>query len=114
MTARIVVLGMHRSGTSCVGELLAAMGTYFGPPGMGTGGNIENPRGLFERRDLCRLCQFILHQARTDLGNQPLLANELACLAGCDAQPIRTTQPRFASAAQLSQRPFAKREWLAA
>jgi hypothetical protein len=66
MSGRIVVLGMHRSGTSCVGELLAAMGAYFGPSEMGTGGNIENPHGLFERRDLRRLCHFILQQARAE------------------------------------------------
>ena len=66
MSGRIVVLGMHRSGTSCVGELLAAMGAYFGPAAMGTGGNVENPHGLFERRDLRRLCHFILQQARAE------------------------------------------------
>lgn len=66
MSGRIVVLGMHRSGTSCVGELLAAMGAYFGPHDMGTGGNVENPHGLFERRDLRRLCHFILQQARAE------------------------------------------------
>lgn len=66
MSGRIVVLGMHRSGTSCVGELLAAMGAYFGPSEMGTGGNVENPHGLFERRDLRRLCHFILQQARAE------------------------------------------------
>jgi hypothetical protein len=66
VTARVVVLGMHRSGTSCVGELLAAMGAYFGPPGMGTGGTIENPHGLFERKDLRQLCHFILQQARAE------------------------------------------------
>lgn len=66
MSGRIVVLGMHRSGTSCVGELLAAMGAYFGPSEMGTVGNIENPHGLFERRDLRRLCHFILQQARAE------------------------------------------------
>jgi hypothetical protein len=53
---------MHRSGTSCIGELLAAMGAYFGPSGMGTSGNIENPHGLFERKDLRRLCHFILKE----------------------------------------------------
>jgi len=66
MSGRIVVLGMHRSGTSCVGELLAAMGAYFGPAEMGTGGNVENPHGLFERRDLRRLCHFFLQQARAE------------------------------------------------
>jgi hypothetical protein len=66
MSGRIVVLGMHRSGTSCVGELLAAMGAYFGPSEMGTSGNAENPHGLFERRDLRWLCHFILQQARAE------------------------------------------------
>jgi len=65
-SGRIVVLGMHRSGTSCVGELLAAMGAYFGPASMGTGGNIENPHGLFERKDLRQLCHSILTEARTE------------------------------------------------
>jgi hypothetical protein len=62
----IVVLGMHRSGTSCVGELLAAMGAYFGPPDIGTSGNVENPHGLFERRDLRHICHFILQQTRSE------------------------------------------------
>ncbi|HKP24118.1 MAG TPA: sulfotransferase [Dongiaceae bacterium] len=66
MSGRIVVLGMHRSGTSCVGELLAAMGAYFGPRDMGGAGSVENPHGLFERRDLRRLCHFILQQARCE------------------------------------------------
>ncbi len=63
---RIVVLGMHRSGTSCVGELLVAMGAYFGPQGIGTGGSAENPHGLFERRDLRRVCHFLLQRARAE------------------------------------------------
>ena len=65
----IVVLGMDRSGTSCAGELLAAMGAYFGPRGMGTSGNVENPHGLFERRDLRQICHFILQQARSEWWN---------------------------------------------
>src|SRR5881394_3452948 len=63
---RIVVLGMHRSGTSCVGELLMAMGAYFGSSGIGTSGNVENPRGLFERRDLRAVCHCILQRMRAE------------------------------------------------
>lgn len=63
---RIVVFGMHRSGTSCVGELLVAMGAYFGPQGTANGGSAENPHGLFERRDLRRVCHFLLQQARAE------------------------------------------------
>ena len=66
MSGRIVVLGMHRSGTSCVGELLVAMGAYLGPRGMGTTGTVDNPHGPFERRDLRRLCHLMLKQARAD------------------------------------------------
>ncbi len=56
----IVVLGMHRSGTSCVGGLLNAMGAYFGPEGMDLGANAENPKGFWERQDLNWACEFAL------------------------------------------------------
>jgi hypothetical protein len=59
---RIVVLGMHRSGTSCTSELLMAMGAYFGPCPSGASGTGENPHGLFERQDLRRICDFVLHR----------------------------------------------------
>jgi len=109
MSGRIVVLGMHRSGTSCVGELLAAMGAYFGPSEMGTGGNAENPHGLFERRDLRQLCHFILQQAPAEWWatsrlspDRPLEANgQIAgmlapILADLDAhQPWFVKEPRL-------------------
>jgi hypothetical protein len=60
MSGRIVVPGMHRFGTSCVGELLAAMGAHFAPA------VVAKPHGLFDRRDLWRLCHFILPQARAE------------------------------------------------
>jgi hypothetical protein len=63
---RIVVLGMHRSGTSCVAELLAAMGAYFRPAGMTPRGNEQNPHGLFERMDLRRICHFALRSMGGD------------------------------------------------
>jgi hypothetical protein len=63
---RIVVLGMHRSGTSCVAELLVAMGAYFRPVGMTPRGNEQNPHGLFERMDLRRICHFALRSIGAD------------------------------------------------
>ena len=63
---RIVVLGMHRSGTSCVAELLVAMGAYFRPAGMTPRGNEQNPHGLFERMDLRRICHFALRSMGGD------------------------------------------------
>jgi glycosyltransferase involved in cell wall biosynthesis len=49
---QIVVLGMHRSGTSVVTRLINLMGAYFGPESVGTGANPENPKGFWERRDV--------------------------------------------------------------
>ena len=43
---QILVLGMHRSGTSMVARLLNMMGAIFAPEGVSTGANQENPKGL--------------------------------------------------------------------
>jgi hypothetical protein len=74
---------MHRSGTSCVGELLMAMGAYFRPSGAPRG-SMENPHGLFERKDLRRICHLILQQMRAEwwapsrLSSEPLAARARA------------------------------------
>ena len=47
---QLIVLGMHRSGTSLVARMLNLMGVYFGPEGIGTNANEENPKGFWERR----------------------------------------------------------------
>lgn len=49
---QIVVLGMHRSGTSAVTGLLVKMGAYFGPPGCALPTSFDNPRGFWERLDV--------------------------------------------------------------
>lgn len=49
---QLVILGMHRSGTSGVTRLLNMAGAYFGPPGIATDANEENPKGFWERRDV--------------------------------------------------------------
>lgn len=49
---QIVVLGMHRSGTSAVTGLLTHMGAYFGPDGVAMPANEANPRGFWERLDV--------------------------------------------------------------
>lgn len=65
-SGRIGVLGMHRSGTSCVGELLAATGVYLGPMDMGRWPSDSNAHGLYERCDLRRLCHLLLRECRAD------------------------------------------------
>src|SRR4026208_1825142 len=49
---QLIVLGMHRSGTSTVTRLLNLAGAYFGPEGSATDPNAENPKGFWERRDV--------------------------------------------------------------
>jgi hypothetical protein len=49
---QIVILGMHRSGTSAIADLLRRMGAYFGPPGIAIPPNFANPRGFCERADV--------------------------------------------------------------
>lgn len=49
---QLIVLGMHRSGTSVLARMLNLMGAYFGAEGTSTGANKENPKGFWERRDV--------------------------------------------------------------
>ncbi len=61
-TGQIVVLGMHRSGTSSVGALLHATGAHYaddsvGPP---VTDNDENPKGFWEHPELRRICDRLL------------------------------------------------------
>lgn len=56
----IVVLGMHRSGTSLVTELIAAMGSYAGPPDKLTPPDIFNPSGYWEHVDVGQITRDVL------------------------------------------------------
>ncbi len=63
---QLVVLGMHRSGTSGVTRLLNLAGAWFGPDGIATDANEENPRGFWERRDVREVCDGLLHSGGFD------------------------------------------------
>ena len=63
---QILVLGMHRSGTSMVARLLNMMGGYFAPEGTSTGANQENAKGFWERRDVRSLNDMLLDSAGAD------------------------------------------------
>jgi hypothetical protein len=60
---QIAVIGMHRSGTSLVAQLLAAMGAYAGKPDDLTPPDVFNPRGYWELRDALTLDEEILGAA---------------------------------------------------
>ena len=61
-----LILGMHRSGTSCITRLLVEMGFYFGPKTEHTAYSNENPLGFWERRDTRRICDYILQSEGND------------------------------------------------
>jgi hypothetical protein len=63
---QLIVLGMHRSGTSVLARLLNMMGAYFAAEGMGIGANQENPKGFWERRDVRALNDLLLHSVGCD------------------------------------------------
>ena len=63
---RLVVLGMHRSGTSVATGVLELAGAWVGGPTELTKANAENPRGFFERRDVREVCDAILQSHGMD------------------------------------------------
>lgn len=66
LTNQIIVLGMHRSGTSATTALLASCGAYVGTEGELTKPNLENRRGFFERIDMRQICDALLQGAGAD------------------------------------------------
>lgn len=62
----LVVLGMHRSGTSMVTRLLNLAGAYFGSSDQHTGYSEENPKGFWERKDVRYLNDMLLFAAQAD------------------------------------------------
>ena len=62
----IVVLGMHRSGTSLISGLLAQVGVHFGKEAEFIQANEENPKGFWERRDVRKLNDMLLHSMNCD------------------------------------------------
>ncbi|MCF8466578.1 MAG: glycosyltransferase, partial [Sneathiella sp.] len=61
-----IVLGMHRSGTSCVSNLLNSMGAAFSSEGGDTLANDENPKGFWEHPQLREICNQILQSSGND------------------------------------------------
>jgi hypothetical protein len=59
----IIILGMSRSGTSLIGDMVHRWGAYGGDPASLTAGNVGNPNGYFEHRKMQR---FLLTQLGLD------------------------------------------------
>ncbi len=63
---QIIILGMHRSGTSLLTRLINMMGAYFGSEDLHTGASSENPKGFWERLDIRELNDLLLASAGSD------------------------------------------------
>jgi hypothetical protein len=61
----ILVLGMHRSGTSVVARLLNMMGAYFGSESVELPPHPDNPKGFWERQDVL-LCIRLLRSTNCE------------------------------------------------
>lgn len=76
---QIIILGMHRSGTSTVTRLVNMMGAHVGEPETLIGQNEENPKGFWERRDVIEANDALLahHECEWfDLANWPYNSTE--------------------------------------
>jgi len=60
---QLIILGMHRSGTSSIAGFFQQTGTYFGPPEMAFDLHATNRKGFFERKDVVRINDRILESA---------------------------------------------------
>ncbi len=65
MTKQVLVLGMHRSGTSMVSRLLNLMGFYYSDEKNTVLPSRNNPKGYWERRDVMELNDLILLNHKT-------------------------------------------------
>lgn len=74
----LIVLGMHRSGTSMVASALASAGVYAGEPEELLSAQQDNPRGFWERRDVVALNDKILSSSGSSWFKPPSsVANEV-------------------------------------
>ena len=63
MVKQVLILGMHRSGTSALSELIQALGVHCDNENHGAKANWENPHGFWERQDVRRLNGSLLEAA---------------------------------------------------
>jgi len=63
---QILVIGMHRSGTSALTGALNRAGVYLGDKAELTPTSWENPKGFFERSDARRICDSLLRGSDSD------------------------------------------------
>lgn len=66
MGNQIIVMGMHRSGTSVITNLIHRMGAYFGEIDDEMRPSDDNPKGFWERMDVVQLNDALLEYGNSD------------------------------------------------
>lgn len=66
---QVIILGMHRSGTSAVARVLNMMGAYLAPEQQIMPPTSDNPKGYWERLDVMQLNDRILQAGNSDWQN---------------------------------------------
>jgi hypothetical protein len=74
---QILVLGMHRSGTSMVARLLNMMGAYFAPEGVEMPAHPEKPKGFWERQDVLLCIRLLRIDPQTKRYTAPLTQQKI-------------------------------------
>ncbi len=101
---QLLVLGMHRSGTSTAARILNLLGCHFAPESLAVGANDENPKGFWERLDVVQLNDSMLQAAgaawHSPLGFDPLAlgdqeAARFASTAGLILRDLDMHRPWF-------------------
>src|SRR5690606_27057842 len=82
----LIVVGMHRSGTSALTGALHSLGANVGNSGELTGSSVENKKGFFERRDIRQICDALLHSADADWWKVSDFSNDQVEKAQLDQQ----------------------------
>ncbi|WP_428080096.1 glycosyltransferase [Candidatus Pelagibacter sp.] len=75
MSKQILVLGMHRSGTSMVSRILNLMGCYYSSEDQTVLPGEDNPKGFWERKDVMDLNNKILNDYKSSWDNPYRLKN---------------------------------------
>jgi hypothetical protein len=83
----VLVLGMHRSGTSLATEILREIGVWIGPEQALIGASDGNPRGHFELRAGVEFDNEVLRQAG-GMWDRPPAMSSIDALAGTIRPPV--------------------------
>jgi hypothetical protein len=76
-STQLIVLSMHRSGSSALMAMIEAMGAHIGAPNELLSPSATNPRGYWERRDVHDACRLLMRNRKASWWKVHALSNHL-------------------------------------